>query len=69
MRKVLDYVKENKKIIIVVLLIAILIGAVYFINKSAKLSDVSKTDTQKSVTEVKLIGILSSIEEIGRAHV
>ena len=69
MRKVLDYVKENKKIIIVVLLIAILIGAVYLIDKSAKLSDVSKTDTQKSVTEVKLIGILSSIEGVGATDV
>lgn len=69
MRKVLDYVKENKKIIIVVLLIAILIGAVYFINKSSKSSEVSKTNTEKSVTEVKLIGILSSIEGVGATDV
>ena len=38
MRKVIDYVKENKKIIIVVILIVILIGAVYIIDKSKKSS-------------------------------
>ncbi len=69
MRKVLDYVKENKKIIIVVLLIAILIGAVYFINKSTKSSEVSNINTKKSETEVKLIGILSSIEGVGATDV
>ena len=33
MRKVLDFVKANKKIIIVVILIIILVGTIYFINK------------------------------------
>lgn len=69
MRKVLDYVKENRKIIIVVLLIVILIGAVYFINKKTKSSKTLATDTAKSETEVKLTGILSNIEGVGATDV
>ena len=70
MRKVIDYVKENKKIIIVVLLIAILIGAVYLIDKGKNKSSASTANiTDKSATEVKLTGILSSIEGVGNTEV
>ena len=71
MRKVIDYVKENKKIIIVVLLIVILIGTVYFINKGKKssTSNVSAVSSQKSETEVKLTGILRNIEGVGNTDV
>lgn len=70
MRKVIDYVKENKKIIIVVLLIVILIGTVYFINKSKKPSSmVSAVGSEKSDTEVKLTGILRNIEGVGNTDV
>lgn len=69
MRKVIDYVKENKKIIIVVLLIVILIGAVYIIDKGQKSSSTSSGNTQKSETEVKLTGILSNIEGVGNTDV
>ena len=70
MRKVIDYVKENKKIIIVVLLIAILIGAVYLIDKSKKTTSyTASTNTQKSATEIKLSGILSNIEGVGNTDV
>lgn len=68
MRKVIDYVKENKKIFIVVVLIVILIGAVYVINKSKKPSYTATTSTM-SATEVKLSGILSSIEGVGNTEV
>lgn len=70
MRKVIDYVKEHRNIIIVVLLIAILLGAVYIIDKS---KDTSSRDTYsstaKSETEVKLTGILSNIEGVGDTDV
>ncbi len=70
MRKVIDYVKENKKIIIVVLLIVILLGAVYIIDKGKKKnSKVTATDTEKSSTEIKLCGILSNIEGVGSTDV
>lgn len=70
MRKVIDYVKENKKIIIVVLLIVILIGAVYLINSKTKTSgSLISTSTEKSETEVKLTGILKNIKGVGNTDV
>lgn len=69
MRKVIDYVKKNKKIIIVVLLIAILIGTVYIIDKGKNSRTSSAVNSAKSDTEIKLIGILKSIEGVGNTDV
>ena len=69
MRKVIDYVKEHRKIIIVVLLLVLLIGAVYFINEGQKTQSTSSVNTSKSETEVKLTGILSNIEGVGNTDV
>ena len=70
MRKVIDYVKNNKKIIIVVLLIAILIGTVYIIDKGkGSRTSSTTTNTAKSETELKLKGILSSIDGVGNTDV
>ncbi len=70
MRKVLDYVKENKKIIIVVVLIVILIGAVYLIDKLKKpSSSIDASSAPKSATEIKLTGILSNIDGVGNTDV
>lgn len=70
MRKVLDLVKANKKIIIVVVLLIILISALYFINKGAQSPTAAIVSTQeKSAQEVKLIGILSSIDGVGTTDV
>ena len=70
MRKVIDYVKKNKKIIIVVLLIAVLIGTVYLIDKGkGKHTSSTVTYSSKSETEVKLTGILSSIDGVGKTDV
>ena len=69
MRKVIDYVKEHKKIIIGVLLLAILIGAVYFIDKGKKSTSTSVGNTAKSASEIKLCGILSNIEGVGNTDV
>ena len=71
MRKVLDFVKANKKIIIVVVMIIILVGTVYFINKSAegKAASTVSSFEGKSETEIKLMKILSSIEGVGETEV
>ncbi len=70
MRKVLNYVKDNRKIIIVVVLIIILIGTIYFINKSAtRGGPTSSVSTEKSQTEIKLTSILSSIDGVGATDV
>ncbi len=70
MRKVLNYVKDNRKIIIVVVLIIILVGTIYFINKGADGGgNTSSASTEKSPTEAKLTSILSSIEGVGATDV
>lgn len=71
MRKVLKFVNDNKKIIIVVILIIVLVGTIYFINKSTvgerSVSNFNGAD--KSAAEIKLSGILSSIEGVGATDV
>ena len=69
MRKVIDWVKKNKKIIIVVLLLAILIGTVYIIDKGKSHTSATVGNSAKSETELKLTGILSSIDGVGRTDV
>ena len=70
MRKVIDYVKKNKKIIIVVLLIAILIGTVYIIDKGrSSATSPTATNSAKSETELRLKSILSSIDGVGSTDV
>ncbi len=70
MRKVLNFVNDNKKIIVVVILIIVLVGTIYFINKSQKDEDTKQpAAVQKSAAEVKLTGILSSIEGVGATDV
>lgn len=70
MRKVIDYVKNNKKIIVVVVLIVILVGTVYLIDKGKSSRKPSTTvNSAKSDTELKLSGILSSIDGVGSTDV
>ena len=71
MRKVLNFVNDNKKIIIVVILIIVLVGTIYFINRAADKSAATgaAVTTNKSATEVKLTGILSSIDGVGATDV
>lgn len=70
MRKVLDFVNANKKIIVVVLLIAVLAAAAYFLGGRQKESQAAYVDSsEKSPIEIKLTGILSSIEGVGAANV
>ena len=69
MRKVIDYVKEHSKIIIVVVLIVLLIGAVYLLDLGKKTTLTSAQYSSKSQTEIKLEGILSNIEGVGNTDV
>ncbi len=70
MRKVLNFVNDNKKIIIVVILIIVLVGTIYFINKAtAKTAQTAAIAGDKSATEVKLTSILSSIDGVGTTDV
>ena len=70
MQKVLDLVKANKKIIIVLALIIILLGTLYFINRGKQSPTAATVSTQeKSATEQRLTGILSSIDGVGTTDV
>ncbi len=70
MRKVLDFVKANKKMIIVIALLIIILGTLYFINKGSQSPTAAMFSTQdKSQTEQKLIGILGNIDGVGDTDV
>lgn len=61
---------DNKKVIIVVILIIVLVGTIYFINKATDKSASNAVNVaDKSATELKLTGILSSIDGVGATDV
>lgn len=65
MRKALEWVKENKKIIITLALIALILCALYFMDLSAKSAAASDIARDRSPTEAKLAAILGDIEGVG----
>ncbi len=70
MQKALEYVKENKKIIIAVVLLVILVFVLYFINKGTQSPTAASVSTQeKSAKELKLANILKNIKGVGAADV
>ncbi len=69
MRRVLDFVKDNKKIVIVIVLIVVLIAIIYFIKRSDSDSLETYAVAEKSATEAKLTTILSSIDGVGETDV
>lgn len=69
MRKALSWVKENKKIVIAVALIIVILGAIYFINKGTESKTAAVSTQAKSSTENKLINILSSMDGVGTTDV
>lgn len=71
MRKVLDFVKSNKAVIIIVVLIIVLVGTIYFTGKSENKDASSPTysTVQKTDTELRLEKLLSSIEGVGDTEV
>ncbi len=68
MRKAINFVKDNKKIILIITLIIVLVGTVYFLNSRKKVAATS-AETPKTATEIKLGGILKAIEGVGAADV
>lgn len=71
MRRLLNFVNENKRIIVVVVLILLLVVTIYFINGTGKGEEPSSVSSsaEKSATELKLRGILSSIDGVGSTEV
>ncbi len=70
MQKTLDWVKENKKIIIAVTIIVIILVILYFINQGNQSPTAATVYTQeKSNTEQKLMGILTNMDGVGATDV
>lgn len=69
MNKALEYLKENKNILIVGVLIVILILAVALINVSGGDKAANSSDTLKSAEELKLTRIISELEGVGETEV
>lgn len=69
MKKAAEYLKENKNILIVGVLIFILILAVALINAGGGDGNAASSDSLKSQEEIKLTRILSELEGVGDAEV
>ena len=71
MKKAVDFLKQNKSaLIVLVLLIALIIIAVSLNgNKRSALTSTAGSTQNKSVTEIKLEQILSEIKGVGQAEV
>ena len=70
MRAIVDWVKNNRKIIITVTLIVFLLIIMYIINLGSQNPTAATISTQaKSATEQKLTAILNNIEGVGTTDV
>ena len=70
MKRLTDFLKSHRKILIISCLLVVLIGLAFLLYGSKnKLSAVSANDVIRSETEVKLMRILSEIEGVGKAEV
>ena len=70
MKRLTDFLKSHRKILIISCLLVVLIGLAFLLYGSKnKLSAVSANDVIRPETEVKLMRILSEIEGVGKAEV
>jgi hypothetical protein len=71
MKKLTEYLKTNRNLLIIVLLIFVLVFAVILINKSSEQTStsVSTVSSQQTDTEKKLCEILSNISGVGETQV
>lgn len=70
MKKAVEFLKQNRNaLIVLVLLIALIIIAISLSGSSLSASSTGGSDLNKSQTEIKLQQILSEIEGVGKAEV
>lgn len=70
MKKLLEYLKVNKKIFIIIALLAVLIVlAVFLYGGRSNLLQTSADGTAKSENEIKLTRILTEIDGVGKTEV
>lgn len=70
MKRLTDYLKSHRKILLISCLLVTLIALAFLLYGSKnKISTVSTSDNARSQTEVKLMRILSEIDGVGKAEV
>lgn len=71
MQRAIDFVKENRKILVIAALIVVLVAVIYFVGKSGSGEEQSAAASaqEKSATETKLMSILSAIDGVGNTDV
>ena len=70
MKKLLDYYTRHKKILLIaVLLVAFIILAFVLYGSKSKITSAAGNEVDRSVTEIKLMRILSEIDGVGQAEV
>lgn len=70
MKRLTDYLKSHKKILIISCLLVILIALAMLLYGSKNKFTVASSDSgSRSATEVKLMRVLSEIEGVGKAEV
>ncbi len=70
MKKLTDYLKSHKKILIISVLLVLLIALAFVLFGSKnKISSAATGTVNRSETEVKLIRVLSEIDGVGKAEV
>lgn len=70
MKKLLEFFKSQKKILLIaVLLVAFILLAFLLYGGKNKVTSAVNTDTNKTVTEIKLTNILSGIDGVGQTEV
>ena len=70
MKRLTDYLKSHRKILLISCLLVILIGLAFLLYGSKnKISAASSDGVARSSTELKLMRILSEIDGVGKAEV
>lgn len=70
MKRLTDYLKSNKKILIISVLLVLLIALAFLLYGSRnKVTATSSVNANRTETEIKLIRVLSEIDGVGKAEV
>lgn len=69
MKRLTDYLKSHRKILLISCLLVVLIALAFLLYGSKNTVTASSADVGRSSTEVKLMRILSEIDGVGKAEV
>lgn len=69
MKRAIEYLKKNKKLVIVAVLLIVLIGAAAIMFGSKVKTTSASVTVERTTNELKLMNILSGIDGVGNADV